>query len=128
MFASLRLLVRASHVGEAAEIGPAAVIVRVLKQHGELDKNKIWEFCEEAGVKSKRQMKLTLGWLKEKQHINVVCHRRDPAARSEEERRQQQMLAGRRGQKGKAAAADDRVFTYRLAPRYLPQQPQPLEG
>lgn len=75
MFASwVRLAaVRQTHVGEAAEIGSAAVILRILKDHGPCNKNVIWQHAEEAGVKSKRHMKLMLRWLKERNQLHISC-------------------------------------------------------
>lgn len=47
MFASaLRQVVRQASEGLVAEIGPAAVIVQILKENGTMDKHKLWQYCE----------------------------------------------------------------------------------
>ncbi|CAI7856976.1 unnamed protein product [Closterium sp. NIES-53] len=97
MFATwLRLAARQTHVGEAAEKGSAAVILRIVREHGPCNKNVLWTHAEEAGVKSKRHMKLMLRWLMEKNQIRIKCLTHDPSAPHQ---------AGSAGSAGSAAAA-----------------------
>ena len=47
MFASfVRRVARDTHVGEAAEVGSAAVIMRILKDHGPCNKEVVWKYAE----------------------------------------------------------------------------------
>ncbi|CAI5466910.1 unnamed protein product [Closterium sp. Yama58-4] len=100
MFATwLRLAARQTHVGEAAEKGSAAVILRIVREHGPCNKNVLWTHAEEAGVKSKRHMKLMLRWLIEKNQIRIKCLTHDPSAPH------QAGSAGSAGSAGGAAAS-----------------------
>eukprot|EP00475_Leptophrys_vorax_P042057 TRINITY_DN79377_c0_g1_i1.p1 TRINITY_DN79377_c0_g1~~TRINITY_DN79377_c0_g1_i1.p1 ORF type:complete len:175 (-),score=9.80 TRINITY_DN79377_c0_g1_i1:181-705(-) len=64
---------RQANIGEAAEAGVAAVVLRILRENGPCDKEVIWRHAEEAGVKSKRHMKQMLRWLKERNEIRISC-------------------------------------------------------
>ncbi|GJP48370.1 hypothetical protein CLOM_g7665 [Closterium sp. NIES-68] len=152
MFATwLRLAARQTHVGEAAEKGSAAVILRIVREHGPCNKNVLWTHAEEAGVKSKRHMKLMLRWLMEKNQIRIKCLTHDPSA-PQQQQQQQHGMAGAPGAAAAAAAASrgagsgafagaaaarvqpagakkrstkhvsvEKEFIYSIAPRYVPK-------
>lgn len=47
MFATLiRHAARDAHVGDAAQVGSAAVILRILKEHGPCNKEIVWKYAE----------------------------------------------------------------------------------
>eukprot|EP00244_Chara_vulgaris_P001350 TRINITY_DN12122_c0_g1_i2.p1 TRINITY_DN12122_c0_g1~~TRINITY_DN12122_c0_g1_i2.p1 ORF type:complete len:124 (-),score=15.76 TRINITY_DN12122_c0_g1_i2:68-439(-) len=67
------LAARESNIGEAAELGPAKVLVRIIRDHGPVTSKECWAHAEAAGVKSKHHMKKVLSWLKERDHVQVLC-------------------------------------------------------
>lgn len=110
----LRQFAREANIGEAAEAGPSNVILKILRQHGPLDKNDIWQHAEAAGVKSKRHMKQTLLWLREARKILIECRRLESDAQARPPPMQ------RKGKKGHAPPPTDRVFIYKLLERAKP--------
>lgn len=119
MFRTLvRQFAREANIGEAAEAGPSTVIMKILRQHGPLNKNEIWEHAEAAGMKSKRHMKQTLLWLRECRQVFIECQRLPKPA-------QPAPPKPKRGKKGHAPPPDDRVFIYKLRAHTVPQEPLP---
>eukprot|EP00897_Mesotaenium_endlicherianum_P000356 jgi/Mesen1/10320/ME000079S09738 len=109
----VRFLAKEANTGATAELGPAVVMMKILKERGPLNKHECWELAEEAGMKSKRHMKLVLNWLKEKNQIRMECRHMEPGERPVAPVAQ---AGGKKKKKG-APPPEDKVFYYRVATR-----------
>ncbi|KAJ7569367.1 hypothetical protein O6H91_01G075200 [Diphasiastrum complanatum] len=58
--------------GEAQ--GSCNKILSILKTQGPLKVSDCWTHAEQAGIKSKRHMKILLRWMKEQQRVRVLCN------------------------------------------------------
>eukprot|EP00270_Netrium_digitus_P021970 TRINITY_DN9668_c0_g1_i1.p1 TRINITY_DN9668_c0_g1~~TRINITY_DN9668_c0_g1_i1.p1 ORF type:complete len:351 (-),score=82.65 TRINITY_DN9668_c0_g1_i1:173-1093(-) len=121
MFRTLVLRVsRETHVGEAARVGSASVILRILREHGPINKNECWRLAEDAGVKSKRHMKLMLRWLKDRQQVQIMAQPKQP---SKEELAMWDRLSNIAKKKKRhiTPAPVDKEFLYDIRGRKLPE-------
>eukprot|EP00246_Nothoceros_aenigmaticus_P014891 TRINITY_DN5910_c0_g2_i2.p1 TRINITY_DN5910_c0_g2~~TRINITY_DN5910_c0_g2_i2.p1 ORF type:complete len:120 (+),score=10.65 TRINITY_DN5910_c0_g2_i2:55-414(+) len=74
-------------------VGVADVLRSVLRQHGPITVSDCWKYAKDEGVKSKRQMKIMLRWLRARRDLHVRC----------------QQLAGEKG------SSHSREFLFSLA-------------